>query len=166
MAVLSSVGFDKIRARDSLNKASRAYKDNQYGRPSIISSRTFAVACSWIQACINARMYWRPHSSRNNIPQVESPDNLRIAHRPSTNIRRFSTIPALSANRSEQREGIATVSAPEEVGRLPRLNRMASDMDPKRCGALLLGGRDRTGTACYQPRHGRAAKLGLKRKRT
>src|SRR6201984_2173877 len=75
LALFSSVGCDKLRARDQLNKGVKAYKDNHYEQ----AIDHFQQAVQLDPALINARMYLATAFVSQYIPGVDSPDNLRTA---------------------------------------------------------------------------------------
>src|SRR5260370_35899276 len=75
LALFSSVGCDKLRARDQLNKGVKSYKDNHYEQ----AIDHFQQAVQLDPTLINARMYLATAYVSQYIPQVDSHDNLRIA---------------------------------------------------------------------------------------
>ncbi len=75
LALFSSVGCDKLRARDQLNKGVKSYKDNHYEQ----AIDHFQKAVNLDPALINARMYLATAYVSQYIPGVDSPDNLRTA---------------------------------------------------------------------------------------
>src|SRR6201988_5494894 len=75
LALFSSLGCDKLKARDQLNKGVKAYKDNHYEQ----AIDHFQQAIQLDPALINARMYLATAFVSQYIPGVDSPDNLRNA---------------------------------------------------------------------------------------
>ena len=75
LALFSSVGCDKLRARDQLNKGVKAYKDNHYEQ----AINNFQEAVRLDPALINARMYLATAYVSQYIPGIDSPENLRTA---------------------------------------------------------------------------------------
>ena len=75
LALFSSAGCDKLKARDQLNKGVKAYKDNHYEQ----AIDHFQNAIRLDPALINARMYLATAYVSQYIPGVDSPDNLRTA---------------------------------------------------------------------------------------
>src|ERR1700730_15343911 len=75
LALSSSVGCDKLRARDQLNKGVESYKNNHYEQ----AIDHFQQAVQLDPGLINARMYLATAFVSQYIPGVDSPDNLRTA---------------------------------------------------------------------------------------
>src|SRR5579863_6517549 len=75
LALLSSLGCDKLKARDQLNKGVKSYKDNHYEQ----AIDHFQQAVRLDPNLINARMYLATAFVSQYIPGVDSPDNLRNA---------------------------------------------------------------------------------------
>src|SRR5260370_22649326 len=75
LALFSSVGCDKLKARDQLNKGVKSYKDNHYEQ----AIDHFQQAVQLDPTLINARMYLATAFVSQYIPGVDSPDNLRTA---------------------------------------------------------------------------------------
>jgi len=75
LALFSSVGCNKLRARDQLNKGVEAYKNSHYEQ----AIDHFQQAVQLDPGLINARMYLATAFVSQYIPGVDSPDNLRTA---------------------------------------------------------------------------------------
>ena len=75
LALFSSMGCDKLRARDQLNKGVESYKNNHYEQ----AIDHFQDAVRLDPGLINARMYLATAYVSQYIPGVDSPDNLRTA---------------------------------------------------------------------------------------
>src|SRR5580698_8092220 len=75
LALFSSVGCDKLRARDQLNKGVKSYKDSHYEQ----AIDHFQQAVHLDPNLINARMYLATAFVSQYIPGVDSPENLRTA---------------------------------------------------------------------------------------
>src|SRR5215475_6411883 len=75
LALFSSVGCDKLKARDQLNKGVKAYKDNKYEQ----AINNFQEAVRLDPALINARMYLATAYVSQYIPGIDSPENLQTA---------------------------------------------------------------------------------------
>src|SRR5436853_7505926 len=75
LALFSSLGCDKLKARDQLNKGVKAYKDNHYEQ----AIDDFQESARLDPTLINARMYLATAYVSQYIPGVDSPDNLRAA---------------------------------------------------------------------------------------
>src|SRR3984893_12236870 len=75
LALFSSLGCDKLRARDQLNKGVKSYKDNHYEE----AIGHFQQAVQLDPSLMNARMYLATAFGSQYIPGVDSPDNMRTA---------------------------------------------------------------------------------------
>jgi len=71
LALFSSLGCDKLKARDQLNKGVKAYKDNHYEQ----AITHFQKAVELDPALINARMYLATAYVSQYIPGVEDTAN-------------------------------------------------------------------------------------------
>src|SRR6202046_405773 len=76
LALFSSMGCNKLRARDQLNKGVESYKNNHYEQ----AIDHFQKAVELDPGLINARMYLATAYISQYIPGVDSPDNLNIAN--------------------------------------------------------------------------------------
>jgi tetratricopeptide (TPR) repeat protein len=159
LALLTSVGCDKLRARDQLNKGVKAYKDNHYEQ----AIDHFQQAVQLDPGLINARMYLATAFVSQYIPQVESPDNLRIAQQAIDEYQKVLDNPAASRDQKvNSAKGVAYLYLNEKKWEdAKKFYRMASDLDPNDAEPYYsVGVID--WTACYQPRMEERAKLGLK----
>src|SRR5580693_9486660 len=75
LALSSSVGCSKLRARDQLNKGVSAYKNAHYEE----AINHFQQAVELDPSLLNARMYLATAYAQQYIPGVDSPDNLHMA---------------------------------------------------------------------------------------
>jgi tetratricopeptide (TPR) repeat protein len=75
LALLSSVGCNKLRARDQLNKGVQAYKNAKYEE----AIEHFKNAVSLDPSLTNARLYLATAYEQQYIPGADSPDNNRYA---------------------------------------------------------------------------------------
>src|SRR5271170_4543800 len=75
LALFSSVGCNKLRARDHLNKGVKAYKDSHYEQ----AIDHFQQAVQLDPGLITARLYLATTFVSQYIPGVDSPDNVRMA---------------------------------------------------------------------------------------
>lgn len=158
LALFSSLGCDKLRARDQLNKGVEAYKNNHYEQ----AIDHFQQAVQLDPGLINARMYLATAFVSQYIPGVDSPDNLRTAQQAVDEYQRV-----LDANPSRDQKvnaakGIAYLYLNEKKwDDAKKYYRMASDLDPNDPEPYYsVGVID--WTACYQPRMEERAKLGMK----
>jgi len=158
LALFSSVGCDKLRARDQLNKGVKAYKDNHYEQ----AINNFQEAVRLDPSLTNARMYLATAFVSQYIPGVDSPDNLRMADEA---IKEYQTVIDSNPSRDQKvnsAKGIAYLYLNEKKwDDAKKYYRLASDADPNDPEPYYsVGVID--WTACYQPRMEERAKLGMK----
>ena len=158
LALFSSLGCDKLKARDQLNKGVKAYKDNHYEQ----AIDHFQEAVRLDPALINARMYLATAYVSQYIPGVDSPENLRTAQQA---IDEYTKV--IDANPSREQKvnsakGIAYLYLNEKKwDDAKKYYRMASDLDPSDAEPYYsVGVID--WSACYAPRMEARAKLGMK----
>jgi tetratricopeptide (TPR) repeat protein len=159
LALFSSVGCDKLRARDQLNKGVKAYKDSHYEQ----AIDHFQQAVQLDPGLLNARMYLATAFVSQYIPGVDSPDNLRTAQQAIDEYTKVLDAP--NAGREQKvnsAKGVAYLYLNQKRwDDAKKYYRMASDMDPNDPEPYYsVGVID--WTACYQPRMEERAKLGLK----
>src|ERR1700719_4364995 len=75
LALFSSVGCNKLRARDQLNKGVQSYKNSKYEE----AINHFQQAVELDPSLLNARMYLATAYAQQYIPGADSPDNNRMA---------------------------------------------------------------------------------------
>jgi len=158
LALFSSVGCDKLKARDQLNKGVKAYKDNHYEQ----AISHFQEAVRLDPSLINARMYLATAFVSQYIPGVDSPDNLRTAQQA---IDEYSKVIDAKPSREQKvnsAKGIAYLYLNmKKWDDAKKYYRMASEADPNDPEPYYsVGVID--WTACYQPRMEERAKLGMK----
>jgi hypothetical protein len=158
LALLSSVGCNKLRARDQLNKGVKSYKDNHYEQ----AIDHFQQAVQLDPTLINARMYLATAYVSQYIPGVDSPDNLRTADEA---IKEYQTVIDANPSRDQKvnsAKGIAYLYLNEKKwDDAKKYYRMASDLDPNDPEPYYsIGVID--WTACFQPRMEARATLGMK----
>ena len=158
LALFSSVGCDKLKARDQLNKGVKAYKDNHYEQ----AIDHFQEAVRLDPALINARMYLATAYVSQYIPGVDSPDNLRTAQQA---IDEYTKVIDANPSRDQKvnsAKGIAYLYLNEKKwDDAKKYYRMASDLDPNDAEPYYsVGVID--WSACYAPRMEARAKLGMK----
>ena len=76
LAVLTTSGCDKLRARDQLNKGVNAYKNAKYDT----AIEDFKRAVGYDPTLLNAKLYLATAYAQQYIPGVDSPDNLQNAN--------------------------------------------------------------------------------------
>ena len=158
LALFSSVGCDKLRARDQLNKGVESYKNNHYEQ----AIEHFQKAVQLDPSLINARMYLATAFVSQYIPGVDSPDNLRTAQQAIDEYQRVIDANPSRDQKVNAAKGIAYLYLNEKKWNdAKRYYRMASDLDPNDPEPYYsVGVID--WTACYKPRMEERAKLGMK----
>src|ERR1700747_1230025 len=158
LALISSLGCDKLKARDQLNKGVKAYKENHYKQP----IDPFPQPVRLDPSLINARMYLATAYVSQYIPGVDDPDNLRTAQQA---IDEYQRVIAMNPSRDQKvnsAKGIAYLYLNmKKWDDDKKFYRLASDFDPNDPEPYYsVGVID--WTACYQPRMEERAKLGMK----
>jgi tetratricopeptide (TPR) repeat protein len=158
LALFSSVGCNKLRARDQLNKGVEAYKNSHYEQ----AIGHFQEAVRLDPGLINARMYLATAFVSQYIPGVDSPDNLRSAQEAIDEYQRVIDANPAREQKVNSAKGIAYLYLNmKKWDDAKKYYRMASDLDPNDPEPYYsVGVID--WTACYQPRMEERAKLGMK----
>jgi hypothetical protein len=158
LALFSSVGCDKLRARDQLNKGVKAYKDNHYEE----AINHFQESVRLDPALINARMYLATAYVSQYIPGIDSPDNLRTAQQAIDEYQKVIESNPSRDQKVNSAKGIAYLYLNEKKwDEAKKYYRMASDLDPNDAEPYYsVGVID--WSACYAPRMEARAKLGMK----
>ena len=158
LALSSSVGCDKLKARDQLNKGVKSYKDNHYEE----AINHFQKAVELDPNLINARMYLATAFVSQYIPGVDSPDNLQTAQQAIDEYKKVIDANPSRDQKVNSAKGIAYLFLNmKKWDDAKKYYRMASDLDPNDPEPYYsVGVID--WTACYQPRMEERAKLGLK----
>lgn len=158
LAICSSMGCDKLRARDQLNKGVKSYKDNHYEE----AINHFQQAVQLDPQLINARMYLATAFVSQYIPGVDAPDNLRTAQQAIDEYQRVIDMNPSRDQKVNAAKGIAYLMLnTKKWDEAKKFYRMASDLDPNDAEPYYsVGVID--WTACYQPRMEERAKLGMK----
>jgi Tetratricopeptide repeat len=158
LALFSSVGCDKLRARDQLNKGVKSYKDNHYEQ----AIDHFQQAVQLDPTLINARMYLATAYVSQYIPGVDSPDNLRTAQQAIDEYQKVIDANPSRDQKVNSAKGIAYLYLNEKKwDDAKKYYRMASDLDQNDPEPYYsVGVID--WTACYQPRMEKRAALGMK----
>lgn len=158
LALFASVGCDKLKARDQLNKGVKAYKDNHYEQ----AITHFQNAVNLDPALINARMYLATAYVSQYVPGIDSPDNLQTAQNA---IDEYTKVIDANPSRDQKvnsAKGIAYLYLNEKKwDQAKKYYRMASDLDPNDAEPYYsIGVID--WSQSYQPRMEERAKLGMK----
>lgn len=158
LALFSSLGCDKLKARDQLNKGVKAYKDNHYEQ----AIDHFQQSVRLDPTLINARMYLATAYVSQYIPGVDSPDNLRTAQQAIDEYQKVIDANPSRDQKVNAAKGIAYLYLNEKKwDDAKKYYRMASELDPNDPEPYYsIGVID--WTACYQPRMEERAKLGMK----
>jgi tetratricopeptide (TPR) repeat protein len=158
LALFSSVGCDKLRARDQLNKGVESFKNNHFEQ----AIDHFQRAVQLDPGLITARMYLATAFVSQYIPQVDSPDNLRIAQQAIDEYQRVIDANPARDQKVNAAKGIAYLYLNEKKwDEAKKYYRMASDLDPNDPEPYYsVGVID--WTACYQPRIEARNILGIK----
>ncbi|HSY90856.1 MAG TPA: tetratricopeptide repeat protein [Candidatus Binatus sp.] len=158
LALFSSVGCDKLRARDQLNKGVESFKSNHFEQ----AIDHFQKAVQLDPGLITARMYLATAFVSQYVPQVDSPDNLRIAQQAIDEYQRVIDGNPPRDQKVNAAKGIAYLYLNEKKwDEAKKYYRMASDLDPNDPEPYYsVGVID--WTACYQPRIEARNTLGMK----
>ena len=158
LALFSSLGCDKLKARDQLNKGVKAYKDNHSEQ----AIDHFQQSVRLDPTLINARMYLATAYVSQYIPGVDSPENLRTAQQAIDEYQRVIDANPSRDQKVNAAKGIAYLYLNEKKwDDAKKYYRMASELDPNDPEPYYsIGVID--WTACYQPRMEERAKLGMK----
>ncbi|HYM76605.1 MAG TPA: tetratricopeptide repeat protein [Candidatus Dormibacteraeota bacterium] len=158
LALFSSVGCDKLKARDQLNKGVKAYKDNHYEQ----AIDHFQKAVELDPNLINARMYLATAYVSQYIPGVDSDENLRTAKQAIDEYQKVIDANPSRDQKVNSAKGIAYLYLNEKKwDDAKKYYRMASDLDPNDAEPYYsVGVID--WSACYAPRMEARAVLGMK----
>jgi len=158
LAILSSVGCAKLRARDQLNKGVVAYKNSKYEE----AIDHFQQSVALDPTLINARMYLATAFAQQYIPGVEGPDNMKMADQAIEQYQKVLDMNPPRDQKVNSAKGIAYLYLNmKKFDDAKKYYRMAADIDPNDPEPYYsVGVID--WTACYQPRMEERAKLGLK----
>lgn len=158
LALCSTVGCDKLRARDQLNKGVESYKNAHYEQ----AIDHFQQAVNLDPTLTNARMYLATAYVSLYIPGVDSPDNLQNANQAITQYQAVLDGKPTREQKVNSAKGIAYLYLNmKKFDDAKKYYRMASDSDPNDAEPYYsVGVID--WTASYQPRMEERAKLGLK----
>ena len=158
LALFSSVGCGKLRARDQLNKGVTAYKNTKFEE----AIDHFQQAVSLDPSLINAKMYLATAFAQQYIPGADTPDNNKMAEQAIEQYQRVLELNAARDQKVNAAKGIAYLYLNmKKFDDAKKYYRMAGDMDPNDPEPYYsVGVID--WTACYQPRMEERAKLGMK----
>src|SRR6201997_650194 len=128
LALISSLGCDKLKARDQLNKGVKSYKDNHYEQ----AIDHFQEAVRLDPTLINARMYLATAFVSQYIPGVDSPDNLRTAQQAIDEYQKVIDANPSRDQKVNSAKGIAYLYLNmKKWDEAKKYYRMASELDPQ-----------------------------------
>jgi tetratricopeptide (TPR) repeat protein len=159
LALFSSVGCDKLRARDQLNKGVTAYKNAKYEE----AIDHFQQSVALDPGLINAKMYLATAFAQQYIPGADTPDNNKMAEQA---IVQYQHVLDMSKTARDQKvnaaKGIASLYYNmKKFDEAKKYNHLVSDLDPNDPDPYYsIGVID--WAECYQPRMEERAKLGMK----
>jgi hypothetical protein len=158
LALVCSVGCDKLRARDQLNKGVESYKNSHFEQ----AIDHFQQAVQLDPSLTNARMYLATAYVSLYIPGVDSPDNLRNAQQAIDQYQKVLDDKPTREQKVNSAKGIAYLYLNmKKFDDAKKYYRLASDVDPNDAEPYYsVGVID--WTASYQPRMEERAKLGLR----
>src|ERR1700684_901970 len=99
LAILSSTGCSKLRARDQLNKGVTAFKNAKFEE----AIDHFQQSAALVPSLINAKMYLATAYTQQNIPAPDTPENNKMAEEA---IKQYQPVLDMNAPR-DQRENAA-----------------------------------------------------------
>jgi tetratricopeptide (TPR) repeat protein len=158
LALFSSVGCGKLRARDQLNKGVTAYKNAKYEE----AIDHFQQSVALDPTLINAKMYLATAYAQQYIPGADTPDNNKMADLAIEQYKKVLDMNSARDQRVNSAKGIAYLYLNmKKFDDAKKYYRMAGEVDPNDPEPYYsVGVID--WTACYQPRMEERAKLGLK----
>ena len=149
LAILSSVGCSKLRARDNLNKGVTAYKNAKYEE----AIDHFQQAVALDPSLINAKMYLATAFAQQYIPGVDEASNVKMAQQAIEQYQKVLDMPGAQRDQKvNSAKGIAYLYLNmKKFDDAKKFYRMAGDLDPNDPEPYYsVGVID--WTACYQPR--------------
>lgn len=159
LAIITSVGCGKLRARDQLNKGVTAYKNAKYEE----AIDHFQQSVALDPSLINAKMYLATAFAQQYIPGADTPDNNKMAEQAIEQYQKVLDMPNVARDQKvNSAKGIAYLYLNmKKFDDAKKYYRMAGDFDPNDPEPYYsVGVID--WTACYQPRMEERAKLGMK----
>jgi tetratricopeptide (TPR) repeat protein len=158
LALVSTVGCGKLRARDQLNKGVTAYKNAKYEE----AIDHFQQAVALDPTLINAKMYLATAFAQQYIPGADTPENNKMAEQAIEQYQRVLDMKPARDQRVNSAKGIAYLYLNmKKFDEAKKYYRMAADVDPNDPEPYYsVGVID--WTASYQPRMEERAKLGMK----
>jgi tetratricopeptide (TPR) repeat protein len=158
LALFSSLGCDKLRARDQLNKGVTAYKNAKYEE----AIDHFQQAVALDPSLINAKMYLATAFAQQYIPGADTPENNKMAEQAIEQYKHVLEMNSARDQKVNSAKGIASLYYNmKKFDEAKKYNRMVSDLDPNDPDPYYsIGVID--WAICYAPRMEERAKLGLR----
>jgi tetratricopeptide (TPR) repeat protein len=158
LALFSTIGCSKLRARDQLNKGVTAYKNAKYEE----AIDHFQQAVALDPTLINAKMYLATAFAQQYIPGADTPENNKMAEQAIEQYQHVLDMNPARDQKVNSAKGIAYLYLNmKKFDDAKKFYRMAGDVDPNDPEPYYsVGVID--WTACYQPRMEERAKLGMK----
>lgn len=158
LALFSSLGCDKLRARDQLNKGVTAYKNAKFEE----AIDHFQQSVALDPNLINAKMYLATAFAQQYIPGADTPDNNKYAEQAIEQYKHVLEMNAARDQKVNAAKGIASLYYNmKKFDEAKKYNHMVSELDPNDPDPYYsVGVID--WAECYPPRMEERAKLGLK----
>jgi tetratricopeptide (TPR) repeat protein len=155
LMLLSTMGCEKLRARDQLNKGVLAYKNAKYEE----AINHFQQAVQLDPTLLNARLYLATAFAQQYIPGADAPDNNKMAEQA---IEQYKEVLQRDPKNVNSVKGIAYLYLQmKQFEKSKEYYRKATELDPNDPEPYYsVAVIDWTQT--YQPRMEERAKLGLK----
>ena len=158
LAILSSLGCSKLRARDQLNKGVTAFKNAKFEE----AIDHFQQSAALDPSLINAKMYLATAYAQQYIPGADTPENNKMAEQAIKQYQRSARHECAPRSEGERCQGhrLALLNM-KKFDEAKKYNHMVSDIDPNDPDPYYsIGVID--WAECYAPRMEERAKLGMK----
>jgi tetratricopeptide (TPR) repeat protein len=158
LALLSTAGCSKLRARDQLNKGVQAYKNTHYEE----AIGHFQQAVELDPSLTNARLYLATALANQYIPGADNPENTKVAEQAIDVFKKVLDLNPPREQKVTSLKGIASLYFNmKKLDDAKEYHRKVIELDPNDPETYYsIGVIDWTET--YQPRMTKRAELGLK----
>jgi tetratricopeptide (TPR) repeat protein len=158
LALFSSVGCDKLRARDQLNKGVEAYKNSHFEE----AAQHFQKASELDGNLLNAHMYLAGAFVAQYVPGADTPDNVHLAEQA---IEQYQHVLDAKPSRDQQVTALSGIAGLyynlNKFELSKKFYRMVSEIDPNNPEPYYsIGVMD--WASSFKPRMDARATLGLK----
>jgi tetratricopeptide (TPR) repeat protein len=158
LALFSSVGCDKLRARDQLNKGVEAYKNSHFEE----AAQHFQKASELDANLLNAHMYLAGAFVAQYVPGADTPDNVHLAEQA---IEQYQHVLDAKPGREQQVTALSGIAGLycnlNKFDQSKKFYRMVSEIDPNNPEPYYsIGVMD--WASSFKPRMDARATLGLK----